>query len=661
VKYNPNRSDSMSVACIVAIYAIFSSLWIYLSDSILGLLAKDIATITSLSKIKGTAFVILTSLLLYRLISRYVKTVRDAEGRILGLNEALEKSNAELDAERAHWKAAIEAIADEVWIADAQGRMSQVNLPAAAAAEADDFIDGTSAETHREVEFLDPDGKRRSPADAPLLQSLSGKIVRGEEILLHGRTGTRRYRQFSSAPMRDAVGAITGAVAIVRDITDHKQAEQALKRLLARTEFLFDASVKITGQSGLESLMTTVAQAARELVAARHCVAGHGYLNGRFRVGGASHSEGAEPCPPGQVFNFERGGIFMDLVEKCESFRFTDAEMRGHHRWWGLPADHVPLCGLLGSRFIDFQGRPDGVILVSDKEDGSGFTAEDEAALRQLAIISSLALQHIESNESLLRAMEAAEAANRTKSQFLANMSHELRTPMAGVLGMLDLALGGTLEKGQREFIQTAHDSAGSLVRVLNDILEMTRIRSGMLRIESKPFSPRKCVAGVVDIFIAEAKRKGLVLILSMSDQVPRTVIGDQLQLRQVLTNLAANAVKFTDRGKVELKVESVEGPSAENWEFTFTVTDTGIGIPNDKKALIFRPFSQVDDSHTRKYGGAGLGLAISKEIVEHMGGMLAFDGNEGGGCRFWFTITLGKTGGSAIHPAGAANPREAK
>jgi len=508
--YKLNRSDRSGVVRIVAIYAAFSSLWIYFSDSILWLLVRDAATISRLSIVKGIAFIALTTLLLYRLFIRHVQTAREADERIHELNKVLESRNAELD------------------------------------------------------------------------------------------------------------------------------------RLLTRMKRLFDASVKITSQTSLNDLLTAVAETARELAGARYCAAGHGYVNGRFITGGASHSEGAMPCPPGQVFTVERGGVYMDLVEKSEVMRLTDAEMRAHPMWWGLPDDHVPMRGLLGSRLIDFQGRPNGLILVSDKEDGSEFTAEDEAALRQLAIIASLALQHVESENLLHQAKETAEAANRAKSQFLANMSHELRTPMAGVLGMLEITLGGPLEAEQRQFIQTAHDSANSLVRILNDILEMTRIEAGMLSMEEKPFPLRECLAGVANIFIAEARRKGLDLVLSVADDVPGTVVGDQMRLRQILTNLVGNAVKFTERGKVELKVKALDTIPSGKLEVAFTVTDTGIGIPDDKKPLIFRPFSQVDESHTRRYGGTGLGLVLSKEIVERMGGAIVLDCNEGMGCSFTVTVPFG-------------------
>src|SRR6185369_484866 len=192
-----------------------------------------------------------------------------------------------------------------------------------------------------------------------------------------------------------------------------------------------------------------------------------------------------------------------------------------------------------------------------------------------------------------------------------------------------------------------------------NDILEMTRIEAGTLSMEEKQFSLHKCVSVVVDIFIAEARRKGLALVLSVADDVPETVVGDQLQLRQVLTNLVGNAVKFTEQGKVELKVEALNAIPSGKREVTFTVTDTGIGIPDDKKSLIFRPFSQVNDSHTRRYGGTGLGLVISKEIVEQMEGTIVFDCEDGIGCSFTVTIPFGETGSEPNSEAGDTNPKE--
>ena len=269
------------------------------------------------------------------------------------------------------------------------------------------------------------------------------------------------------------------------------------------------------------------------------------------------------------------------------------------------------------------------------------FSDDDLSLMKAVANQVAIAVERKRVEEELRQAKEAAEAANRAKSRFLANMSHELRTPLTGVLGMLDFALVGPLDAQQSDTLGIARRSAGSLLQILNDILDLSRIEAGKFTVEEKSFHLRECISAVSDIFIPEAKRKGLEYLQSIAADVPENVVGDQLRLRQVITNLIGNALKFTEKGHVEIRVTSGEKSPAGNREITFTVADTGIGIPETKRHLLFNSFSQVDDSHSRKFGGTGLGLAISREIVERMGGAISVDSTEGQETVFTFTIPL--------------------
>ncbi|MGZ4838630.1 MAG: response regulator [Terriglobales bacterium] len=244
-------------------------------------------------------------------------------------------------------------------------------------------------------------------------------------------------------------------------------------------------------------------------------------------------------------------------------------------------------------------------------------------------------------NAQLLLAKEAAESASRAKSEFLANMSHEVRTPMNGVLGMIDLALGGELSSEQRQFLLTARRSGDALLSVINDILDFSKIESGKLDLETATFDVYDCIAEALKTMAVTGQEKKLELAYLVEPDVPAYLLGDPNRLRQILVNLISNAVKFTQDGEVIVRVardRSVDVPC----RLRFSVRDTGIGMTTDQIEKLFRPFTQVDTSSTRRYGGTGLGLAICARLATLLGGSIWVESEPGAGSTFYFTANFG-------------------
>lgn len=347
------------------------------------------------------------------------------------------------------------------------------------------------------------------------------------------------------------------------------------------------------------------------------------------------------------IFQMDENGIIQRVNPAMEAIFGLDAE-----NFIGMPAGNFFVQGSLGN----FQGMlHDGKVkpsvdrgirreIVAVRKNDEHFSVELSLSSMQqrdsrnfVAVVRDVSTWK-RIREELLQAKVQAESANNAKGEFLANMSHEVRTPINGVIGMTELALDTELDAEQRDYLEIIHESALSLLRVVNDILDFSKIDAGLLTVDAVPFDLRNSLALVMREFALRAEKKGLKFVYEVEDAIPTVLIGDVLRLRQVLVNLISNAIKFTDAGYVKVGIK-LKSRSERSVLLMFSIMDTGIGITLSKQAEIFKAFTQADTSIARKYGGSGLGLVISANLVKLMGGAIKISSDLGKGCLLSFDL----------------------
>ncbi|MEG4457692.1 PAS domain S-box protein [Microcoleus sp. N9_A1] len=491
--------------------------------------------------------------------------------------------------------------------------------------------------------------------------------------------------------------------AVIRDVTERKQAERMLREQAEQERLVSAIAQRVRQSLNLTQTLSTAVHEVRQLLATDRTVIYRFDSEETAIVVVESVGDDWMPLLGRKVqrTSFGESYVWLYSAETIQAMAdIYTANLSEEHRdllaslqvranvvvpifigdeSQGLATEYSPetRIELPGRSLETSQHRLWGLLIAHQCRSPRVWTDSEVDLLGRLSVQLAIAIQQSTLFEQAQQAREAALEASRMKSLFLANMSHEIRTPMNGVMGMTDLLLKTNLTPEQIDFVQTLKLSGQNLLSIINDILDLSKLEAGEMRLEILEFNLSICMNEVLDLLATPAEEKGIEVVALIDSDVPLQIKGDAARLRQILTNLINNAIKFTESGEVVIEVanasnpgllaasdnqkilESIEPLKIENNDsmlLLFKVTDTGIGIaPEDKKKL-FQSFTQVDASTTRKYGGTGLGLAISKELVELMGGQIGVESTPGQGSTFWFTVPTVKENLTAVGTACEVN-----
>ncbi len=498
------------------------------------------------------------------------------------------RAEEELAQERNLFQTLMDCIPDTIYFQDSECRFMRINK---AQARMLGVADPKDAIGKTDFNFFPADFARGCYESERKLLETGEPIIDAAQRLVRP-DGRVQWLSTTEVPIRDAQGKITGYVGVSRDITDRTRAEKDLEERTAYLNALVENSPVAIVVTGSENRVQLCNPAFEQLFQVR-----------REEIVGSEIDNLIAPSPFAQEANeFSRRTAAGEVLHGTGRRRrkdgtLVDVELYG-----------VPL--KVDGRVVGTYGLYQDITLRNKVE------------------------------QQLRSAKEAAEAASRAKSEFLANMSHEIRTPMNGVIGMTELALTTELNGEQREYLTLARTSAHALMRVINDILDFSKIEAKKLDLEHTAFDLRETVQQTLKPLSPQAEAKGLELLSSFEPGVPECIFGDPIRLQQILMNLVSNAIKFTERGEVDVTIRRESG-SANEAMLHFSVRDTGIGISKDKQRTIFEAFVQADTSATRKFGGTGLGLTISSQLVNMIGGQLWLESEPGKGSTFHFTVPL--------------------